>query len=332
MSTGSIDTVSTPRVLVPLDGSPFSEYVLPLAARIASLQGAEIDLARAHLPMAVVYAPGEFSAPIHEPDWDRQTRSASRVYLEERAARLKSEFGVNARPVLVDGRAARAIGDHVREEGVTFVVTTSHGRGGLSRIVQGSVVDELVRLVDVPVLTVRPPDDFASQPPPEELSRLLVPLDGSDTAARVLVPAGELAELTGASILLLHVVTPSTQARAVTRPPADQVGDPATDPLAAEGMEMLEAAAAPLRSRGITVNCRVKVAADPAACILSEADREGADCIAIATHGRGGFTRMLFGSVADRVFRGAVGAVLLLRAEPVEQPGMEAVTKEQDSV
>lgn len=323
MTTGT-SGAAAPRVLVPLDGSPFSEYALPLAARLARLQNAELDLARAHLPIAVMPAPGEFALPAYEPTWDREARDASRAYLQERCDRLEREYGVRARPVLLDGRVAQALEEYVRGADVTLVVTTTHGRGGISRVVQGSVVDELVRLVDIPVITLRPPDDLEGEAPPEQFSRILVPLDGSDTAARVLAPATRLAELTAASLVLLHVITPSAQARASERPEESLIGDPANDPLAAEGLAMLEQVAAPLRERGLTVDVRVSAASDPAASILAVAEQEGVDCIAIATHGRGGLTRLLFGSVADRVFRGAQRPVLLLRDAPAERGAVDA--------
>jgi nucleotide-binding universal stress UspA family protein len=52
---------------------------------------------------------------------------------------------------------------------------------------------------------------------------------------------------------------------------------------------------------------------DPAAAILGHAEREGCDLIAMATHGRGGVTRLLLGSVAARVLAGTPGPILLFR-------------------
>lgn len=319
MSTGTPGTEPPPRVLVPLDGSKFSESALPVAARVARAEGAELDLARVHLPIAVLPAPGEFSLPSYQPEWDQEARSASHSYLLERAEWVERELGVKARPVLLDGNVAHALDEHVRSNGVTLVVTTSHGRGGLSRVIQGSVVDELVRLVNIPVLTIHPSTGSELQTAPESFRRILVPLDGSDRALRVVEPAARIAEVSGASIALLHVLTPSAQAKAEVRPAEELVGNPEADPLAAEGQAMMEAAAEPLRRRGLQVQTILRVAMDPAECILAEAERLDADCITIATHGRGGLTRMLFGSVADRVFRGASRAVMLLRAEPVHR-------------
>lgn len=314
MTTATQNSDNGPRILVPLDGSPFSEYALPVAVELARRLGAHLDLARSHLPIAVMPTPGDFSLPAYEPAWDEDSRQASQAYLEERAARIR-ESGVNARTMLLDGRVARALEEHIEKEGVSLVVTTTHGRGGISRVVQGSVVDELIRLVSIPVLTLRPPDGADHHAAPTRFDRILVALDGSSTAAKALAPAAWLAAATGASLLLLHVVTPSAQAREESRPPAGSIGDPEADPLAAAGLALLEDAAAPLRARGLPVETLVRVATDPADCILSVAAENHVGCITIATHGRGGLTRLLFGSVADRVFRGASLPVMILRAE-----------------
>ena len=314
MTTATPGRDMMPRILVPLDGSPFSEYALPLAVELARLQGAELHLVRSHLPIALMPTPGDFSLPAYEPAWDEESRQASREYLEERASRIR-ESGVAARAILLDGRAARAIEEHIKAEGVTLVVTTTHGRGGISRVVQGSVVDDLMRLVNIPVLTLRPSDDAEQRFAPTRLARILVALDGSATAAQALEPAARMAEITSAKLLLLHVVTPSAQVRAADLPDSASMGNPDTDPLAAAGLAILEDAAAPLRARGLVVETIVRVAPDPADCILTIATEHDVSCITIATHGRGGLTRLLFGSVADRVFRGASQPVMVLRAQ-----------------
>jgi nucleotide-binding universal stress UspA family protein len=69
-----------------------------------------------------------------------------------------------------------------------------------------------------------------------------------------------------------------------------------------------------LRGRGFTVE-RALAEGPPAEAILAEAGRVGADLIAMATHGRGGLGRLVFGSVSDEVVRHAPCPVLLVRVE-----------------
>ena len=61
---------------------------------------------------------------------------------------------------------------------------------------------------------------------------------------------------------------------------------------------------------------------DPASVILEEAAKNACDVIVMATHGRSGFSRLVFGSVADQVLRGSPTPVLLVRvAETKSAPG-----------
>jgi nucleotide-binding universal stress UspA family protein len=61
---------------------------------------------------------------------------------------------------------------------------------------------------------------------------------------------------------------------------------------------------------------RVTTIGQPALAILDSAEEEGADLIAMSTAGRGGVSRMLLGSVADKVIRGSAVPVLLYRYAP----------------
>jgi len=83
--------------------------------------------------------------------------------------------------------------------------------------------------------------------------------------------------------------------------------------LRAEAQAYLDGVAAPLRGRGLRVETRVVAEEQPALGILREAEAVGADLIAMETHGRHGLSRLLRGSVADKVVRGGVVPVLLHR-------------------
>ena len=70
-----------------------------------------------------------------------------------------------------------------------------------------------------------------------------------------------------------------------------------------------------LRSGGRQIHARTLLGAQPAMAILDAAQMHGADLIALATHGRSGLARLLIGSVADKVRRGADMPVLLYRPQ-----------------
>jgi nucleotide-binding universal stress UspA family protein len=80
----------------------------------------------------------------------------------------------------------------------------------------------------------------------------------------------------------------------------------------------LECIAGKIRETGLQVRTRGVVARHAAEAILEEAAAQASSLIALATHGRGGFKRLLLGSVADQLIRGAASPVLVYR--PPEQP------------
>jgi nucleotide-binding universal stress UspA family protein len=154
--------------------------------------------------------------------------------------------------------------------------------------------------------------------------RIVVPLDGSPFAERALEPAFDVARAFGAEIVLLRVVTPE-----------DALGGlPTLSPryvdLGGYGMQQEEAAAsaylvqakARWSGQGVPMQTRV-VAGAPAEAIVGAARDLDADLIVMSTHGRSAVGRILYGSVAEAVLRGAHLPVLLIpaaRSDPRPSP------------
>jgi nucleotide-binding universal stress UspA family protein len=127
----------------------------------------------------------------------------------------------------------------------------------------------------------------------------------------------------GASLTLLEATpTPADVAAAEAAAGAIPVSPPLVDPDRVAGAEQAGAAdylgrlADRLRGRGFTVE-RALAEGAPADAVVAHAERIGADLIAMATHGRSGLGRLVFGSVAEQVVRHAPCPVLLVR---VDQP------------
>ncbi|MCL5110609.1 MAG: universal stress protein [Chloroflexi bacterium] len=149
---------------------------------------------------------------------------------------------------------------------------------------------------------------------------ILVALDGSTLAERVLPAVEPLADKFSSTLTLLRAVDSPLEIAALTTINAP-VGVPAPvaaiDPeqlIEAEletADEYLERIAAPLRARGLTVRLETPQE-HAAAAILEAANRLGVGLIAMTTHGRGGLTRMVFGSTADSVLRHAPCPVLMV--------------------
>ena len=144
-------------------------------------------------------------------------------------------------------------------------------------------------------------------------AKILVPLDGSDLAELAIRHAQEIARGARSEILLLQAVNfpYPVVPEAVLVPDAKWLAGAKKD-----AARYLEGIAAPLREAGM----RVRTLLDerpPADAILHVARREEADLIVMSTHGRGGISRMLMGSVAESVFRATSRTMMLVKPEPL---------------
>ena len=172
-------------ILVPLDGSTFGEQALPLALSIARRAGASLQVVHVHVPLM----PYDESLLTIDPRLNEQARESERAYLDAVVERLSRIAPVPVTSALLEGPVAEALYEHTVTAGTNLVVLTTHGRGPLARFWLGSVADELVRRLPMPILLVRPQEtvpDLAGEP---VLQRMLIPLDGSEFAEQILEPA-----------------------------------------------------------------------------------------------------------------------------------------------
>ncbi len=140
------------RILVPLDGSRLAEAILPEVAELARAIRAEVVLLR--VAIAHVF-PG--IDPIHLADEEVRVVQEAEGYLSRVAERLARE-AIGVKTTVRYGEAAAEIVDQVATEGADLVAMSTHGRSGLSRLVMGSVAEEVVREARVPVLLLRGQD------------------------------------------------------------------------------------------------------------------------------------------------------------------------------
>jgi nucleotide-binding universal stress UspA family protein len=297
-------------ILVPLDGSTFGEWALPLALDIARRAGAGVELVHVHVLPA---PPFTEPRPNMESPIDTRARDRAQAYLDQAAGRA-GDAGVTVTATLLEGAVPDSLLAHAVPRGANLVVMTTHGRGPLSRLWLGSVADEMLRRLPVPLLLVRPGEGEPDLARPPDLRHVLVPLDGSPLAEQVLWPALELGTLTGADYTLLVVVEPLLfTGDPMTGVQAATVDDALFRQLQDEARAYLEGTAQRLRARGSEVRTRLVIHPQPAGAILDEVRAGPIDLIALATHGRTGLARLLLGSTADKVVRGAAVPVLVYR-------------------
>jgi nucleotide-binding universal stress UspA family protein len=140
------------RVLVPLDGSHFVTEALDVVPQVGGPRGMQIILLSAlELVPALVYAAG-----MEQSTRDLESEALGvRAYLEGEASWPRGMAGQAEVEVAV-GPAAHAIAECARDKNVDLIVMATLGRGGLSRLVLGSVATALLHLAHCPVLLVRP--------------------------------------------------------------------------------------------------------------------------------------------------------------------------------
>ncbi|MFO0841447.1 MAG: universal stress protein [Gemmataceae bacterium] len=306
-------------ILVPLDGSTFAEHALPLAASLARRAGAELHLAHVHQAGQAAALEGVRLLDAV----DLHLRQDEQAYLADASRRLTDKHPVRVKTALLDGDAVPALKGHAEQVQADLVVMSTHGRGAIGRFWLGSVADGLLRELPGPVLLVRPWDegktDLGREP---ALRNVLVPLDGSDLAERILPAALALAGLFEGALTLLRVVPPEVRTSFVHEGSVSGLIQPDLDQLQAlerqrqqEAKAYLDRVAEQVALQGGRVRTRVALDEEPARCILLEASASNADLIALESRGRRGLSRLLLGSVADKVVHG-VGVPVLLHRQP----------------
>jgi nucleotide-binding universal stress UspA family protein len=142
------------KILVPIDGSGWSEYAIPHAADIARTHKAEVILFHVYHDPAANYvdsiALAGQSSGLDQAPHDIEQKLTSLVH------ELKSE-GIDAHASLASGSAVTdIICDFVRQEGIDLVVMTSRGHTGIARALFGSTAREVLERVNVPVILLQP--------------------------------------------------------------------------------------------------------------------------------------------------------------------------------
>jgi nucleotide-binding universal stress UspA family protein len=156
--------VTYARILVALDGSELAERVLSHAVSLARCHGSTLELVRAYAPPPSVLSASAATAlpgtgPLVDPGpvIEAGKEEADR-YLAEVAGRLGAE-GLTIEHRRLDGAASESVVAEARRTDADLIAMTTHGRGGLGRLVLGSVAERVLRTAPCPVLLVRAADE-----------------------------------------------------------------------------------------------------------------------------------------------------------------------------
>jgi len=276
------------RILVPLDGSPTAETILPALIPMVRHRSATLTL------MQVIDRVDEIET--------------SRGYLARLEADLQRD-GIEAVSRVEFGRPVEEILHLAQPKKHQWVAMTTHGRTGLRRALLGSVAEEVLRHSEIPTVLNRPGSKIG------DWKRIVVALDGSPTAEAILDEAARLALLFKATIHAVRVTLPLL-------PTSDMYFEPS--PAAREDPQpYLDEVCTRLARQGILAVPAVREGFAGQE-IVKYAVEIGAGLIGMMTEGRSGFPRLLAGSVAEEVLRSAPCPVLLRRWARVESEASRA--------
>jgi nucleotide-binding universal stress UspA family protein len=279
------------RIVVALDGSELAEIAIPYAEEMALRLGSELDI------VTVCESTGEME-------------TMRRVYIERVAAEL-GRIGLRVHPVVLYDKAADAILEYCDLNKINMIVLSTHGRSGIGRWVLGSVAGKIVRGASCPVLLITANKNDEPKLESVAVKRILLPLDGSPLGESTLTYVEELATKMHCEVLLLQIIKPLDKdvfVSGYTVLLADIYGD-----IRNQAEIYLSKVEQRLKENGITTQYEV-IFGLPASAIIDYARDKAVNLVAMSTHGRGGISRWVMGSVADKVLHVSRLPLLLVKS------------------
>lgn len=310
-------------ILVPLDGSALAEKAIKPAFRIAGRMQAAAEKAdgmagspvrlvflRAITPMTMVAAD-----PMVYDELSRLSQDEALAYLRQVRSQLpEHSFDVDA--VVINGSSAEAIVQYAETHDIDLVVISSHGRTGSSRWVYGSVAEKVLHHAPCAVAVIRAQATI----PLFEKHTILVPLDGSELAEQAIAPAMALADCADCDVYLLRVlgmIEPIPEGLLVASREYQDHLEAARQRERAEAEAYLQQVYSESPSQHLFFDV-ISTTDDVAEAINRYAAAHHVDLIVMSSHGRSGLSRWLFGSVAEKVLRGAPCTTLVVKGQPVQ--------------
>ncbi|MXV63914.1 universal stress protein [Natronorubrum sp. JWXQ-INN-674] len=291
--SGMFDTI-----LVPTDDSAGADATIGHAIELGETYGSAVH---------ALYVVEAGSAPTELPDDERTTvRDRSEARGREATIRVTDraeERGLDAAREVREGVPYREVLSYTANHDVDLVVMGTHGRTGADRVRLGSTTERVLTRADVPVLSVRLPEDGEPTPAAAvSYDRIVVPTDGSDHAERAAETALDVAETYDAEVCAVYVVDSTTYD--LEDAPRSIVGL-----LKEGGRNATEAIAEMAHDRGLDVRTDVR-RGPPAEELLEYASTIDASLVAMGTRGQTVGSGPLLGSTTARIVRRSTVPVL----------------------
>jgi nucleotide-binding universal stress UspA family protein len=279
-------------VLVPLDGSELAEQALGYAIPIAKRHEATLNL---------VFVIRKDAAASEDDD--------AREYLTN----IASQIDIPVKPHVRIGIPADEIIDTGDELDDALIVMTTHGRTGIGRWIYGSVADKVVHAAQAPVLLLR---SDAGELDGGNINRIVAPLDGSAYSEAALNYAKSLAKIFDSELHVVRVAeTASLYSSLGYETYAPGAGQPMSDVveyMVNETQKYISGVTRQLRDEGFNVQ-GVVLEGFAGEELIGYEQKVEPQIVVMATRGRSGFDRFIFGSVAERILKSGKAPVLMVK-------------------
>jgi len=295
--------ISIKKILYPTDFSRCAGQAFAHAVHLARRHGAELHISH----VTVLHDDDPHNAAHHFPEVQDVLSHLEDLAHQDMAAVLREYHVRDLETKCINVRAssaAPAILEYAEDNDIDLIVTGTHGRRGLKHLFLGSVAEEVVRLSNCPVLTLREREE---PQPVAAMTRILVPIDFSEHSRRALVHAKWIASWYNARLDLLHVIEEQLHPAfyGTGRTSIFEVMPDIRTKSKEKLGHLLEDTPGPnVMTESYVIGGRAS------GDIVEFAKANHSDLIVIATHGLTGIRSLLLGSVTEKVVRMAPCPVL----------------------
>jgi nucleotide-binding universal stress UspA family protein len=297
------------KMLIPLDGSRTAEKVLPYARALGGVLKIPVEL------LAVVDI-GEMATHIAASKarfLDAMVQDAERSCSEYLRAVAAKATGVNIKWSVEKGRPEEVITEKAVADKNALIAMATHGRSGLNRWMLGSVAEKVLRGCENPLLMVRASEEVDAEEK-VRLKSVIVPLDGSELAERVIPSVVALAKAMNIEVVLFRAYSIPYSVYSGTEGYSAINFEELIAAVKDEAVGYLEKKTAELKTDGLAKVSYVAKEGLSADEVIALGRATPDNLIAMCSHGRSGVKRWVLGSVTETVVRHSGDPVLVVRA------------------
>jgi nucleotide-binding universal stress UspA family protein len=295
-------------ILVPLDGSPLAECVLPHVRAISQVFDAKIIL----LQVMDKNRADVSTQFIDLLNW-QINKTEAMLYLKRIDDQLRNS-ALQTKINVLEGLAAESIIEFARSQQMKLIILSSHGQSGLRKWGISSITQKIIFSAPTSVLIIRAP-----QPMEQSYRRILVPLDGSWRAENVLPIVTLLARFHKSQIQIVHVVKTPEMARHL--PPVQEdidLSNRIVERNQEEALHYLDQLQLHSPLVGINVKTHLIVSDNVTRAIHELADREHIDLVVLSAHGYSGNNQWPYGNMVNNFILFGKVPLLIVQDFPVK--------------